>query len=93
MLKTARERQQAQNKKAVSQPRRAFKNIKEGRNKMKYYLTVTARRKNAKRHIITSGFSKTFESIADAEKIAANLNKYYIVEIYNSKWELVKVIK
>lgn len=60
---------------------------------MKYYLTITARRKNAKRHIITNGYCKTFESIADAEKTAANLNKCYIIEIYNSKWELVKVIK
>lgn len=31
---------------------------------MKYYLTITARRKNAKRHIVTSGINKaTFETV------------------------------
>lgn len=54
---------------------------------MKYILTITSRRKNAKRHIVSK-----FYTLSDAEKVASSLNKSYIIEIYNTKWELVKVI-
>lgn len=59
---------------------------------MKYYLTITAKRKDAKRHIVKNGFNRTFETIEAAEKTAANLNRNYIIEIYNGNWDLVKVV-
>ena len=57
---------------------------------MKYILTVTAKRKNAKRHIVERN-----SNIEHLRKLAVNnLNKdRYIVEIYNSKWELLETIK
>ena len=66
---------------------------KGGEHIMKYYLTTTARRKNAKRHLVTNGFIPVFNSIEDAEKSSEFLNhKLYKIAIYNTKWELVKVV-
>ena len=50
-----------------------------------YYLTTTAKRKNAKRHIVEK--SKDIEYLRNLSK---NMNACYIVEIYNGKWELVE---
>ena len=55
---------------------------------MKYILTTTAKRKNAKRHIVERS-SDINELIKTAEFI--NRDRY-TVEIYNSKWELVEVL-
>lgn len=54
---------------------------------MSYILTVTAKRKNAKRHIVERG------TIEDCRRLANNMNEKYIVEIYNGKWELVETIR
>ena len=57
---------------------------------MKYILTATAKRKNAKRHIVERN-SNIEHLLKLAEK---NLNKdRYIVEIYNGKWELLEAIR
>lgn len=57
---------------------------------MKYILTVTAKRKNAKRHIVERNNNK--EHLLKLAK--ENLNKdRYIVEIYNAKWELLEAIR
>ena len=57
---------------------------------MKYILTVTAKRKNAKRHIVERNSNK--EHLLKLAK--ENLNKdRYIVEIYNAKWELLEAIR
>lgn len=54
--------------------------------KIMYYLTITAKRKNAKRHISSKG-----NDIERLRRLANNINKdYYVVEIYNGKWELVE---
>ena len=55
---------------------------------MKFYLTATAKRKNAKRHIVLKS-----NDIDYLKKIASNLNDCYIVEIYTGNWELVERIK
>lgn len=52
-----------------------------------YYLTVTAKRKNAKRHIVNKS-----TDIDQLRKTAQVLNKCYTREIYNGKWELVETI-
>ena len=53
-----------------------------------YYLTTRTRRKNARkaRSIVTKG--NDFEHLCDLAE--NNINKRYIVEIYNGRWELVK---
>ena len=53
-----------------------------------YYLTTTAKRKNAKRHIAWKS-----DDIEYLRGRANNLNDCYIVEIYNGKWELIERIK
>lgn len=55
---------------------------------MKCILTITAKRKNAKRHIVSR-----CNDIESARKLAENMNDCYIVEIYNTKWELIERIK
>lgn len=52
-----------------------------------FYLTITAKRKNAKRHIAQK--SNNLDELRDAGK------KYgrYITEIYNGKWELIEKIQ
>jgi len=57
------------------------------RKKM-YYLTTTAKRKNAKRHIVRKS-----EDINYLKRLGRNVSERYIVEIYNGKWELVETIK
>jgi hypothetical protein len=53
-----------------------------------YYLTVTAKRKNAKRHI-----TSTHNNIKALEQHAKFIDSNrYNVEIYNGKWEFVKEI-
>jgi hypothetical protein len=52
---------------------------------MKCIVTTTAKQKNAKRHI----FGR-YDSLKKAKTDACNLiNRKYIVEIYNGKWELI----
>ena len=51
-----------------------------------YILTITAKRKNAKRHIVTK--SEILDKLIDLGK--NNINDNYIVEIYTGKWDLLK---
>ena len=53
-----------------------------------YYLTTRTRRKNARktRSIVAKG--NDFEYLCNLAE--NNINKKYIVEIYNGRWELVK---
>ncbi len=54
-----------------------------------YILTITARRKNAKRHIVDKS-----TDINDLRKLANNVNgDRYVIEIYTGRWDLVEVIK
>ena len=56
---------------------------------MKYILTITAKRRNAKRHIVTKS-----ESLDELRNLGRNnMNDKYIVEIYTGKWELVERVK
>lgn len=50
-----------------------------------YYVTTTARRKNAKRHIL----EKT-KDLQTAMEVMNKMGDRYIIEIYTGKWELVK---
>lgn len=60
--------------------------VKEG---FMYILTITARRKNAKRHIVDKS-----ADINDLRKLANNVNgDLYVIEIYTGGWELVEVVK
>ena len=54
---------------------------------MTYYLVTTARRKNARRHIDIRS-----TDIEQLRSYGKHINKKYIVEIYNGKWELVETI-
>ena len=56
---------------------------------MKYILTTTAKRKNAKRHIVTK--SESLDELRNLGK--NNMNDKYIVEIYTGKWDLVERVK
>lgn len=53
-----------------------------------YYLTTTAKRKNAKRHIVTK--SNDLEYL---RRIGRDINICYITEIYDGKWNLIERIK
>ena len=56
---------------------------------MKYILTVTARRKNAKRHIVQR--THEYDRLVS---IAKGIDKQrYIVEIYTGNWKLVETIE
>lgn len=56
---------------------------------MNYILTITAKRRNAKRHIAQRG-----ESLEELIRYSNVINKdRYHVDIYNGKWELVKKIR
>ena len=51
-----------------------------------YYVTTTARRKNAKRHI-----ADKVNDLETARKTMDRINnKLYIIEVYNGKWELIE---
>lgn len=54
------------------------------------YLTITARRKGARRHIVAKS-----NDIEQLKSLAINnLNKkLYIVEIYNGRWSLIESFK
>lgn len=53
---------------------------------MKYILTYTLRQKNAKRHIF-----KRFNTLVECEKFAGRfLDEKFDLDIYTSKWDLVK---
>lgn len=52
---------------------------------MSYILTMTAKRKNAKRHIVARSVN-----LEGLKKVAQNLNKKYIVELYTGNWQLVE---
>lgn len=58
------------------------------RNYIMYYLTITAKRKNAKRHI-----AEKSNDIEKLEKLAKNMNECYVVEIYDGRWNLIKTIE
>lgn len=49
-----------------------------------YFLTITAKRKNAKRHIVKKG------KLEDLIKYGRSLGDQYIVEIYDGRWNLVE---
>lgn len=54
-----------------------------------YYLTIKAKRKDAKKHI-----SKKSHSIDELVTFGKNtLNDKYVVDIYDSKWNLVMLVK
>lgn len=54
-----------------------------------YILAITAKRKNAKRHISTKS-----NDIKYLRKVGKeHINDCYIVEIYNHKWELIERVK
>ena len=55
---------------------------------MKYIMTTTAKRKNAKRHIDTRSNSLDYLRAQGLIR-----NDRYIVEIYNTKWELIERVK
>lgn len=60
---------------------------------MKYIVTIKAKRKNAKRHILDNGFKRAFDTFEEAEKRAILAkSKNYTIEIYTSKWEFVKAV-
>lgn len=52
-----------------------------------YILTITAKQKNAKRHIVTKS-----KDIEELRRQANNTNDKYIKQIYNGKWELIETI-
>lgn len=54
-----------------------------------YYLTTTAKRKNAKRHIVIK--SNDLDYLRNTGKNC--INDCYITEIYDGKWDLVERIK
>lgn len=53
-----------------------------------YILTITAKRKGARRHIVYKN-----SSIDELKLRANNLNDKYIIEIYTGSWKLVERIK
>lgn len=53
-----------------------------------YYLTITARRKNAKRHI-----TEKSKDLNILRQLANNINDSYIVSIYDGAWNLIERIK
>ena len=56
---------------------------------MMYILAITAKRKNAKRHILTK-----CESLDKLIELGKNcINDKYIVEIYDGNWEIVDRVK
>ena len=56
---------------------------------MTYILTITAKRKNGKRQIVTKHSNINYLRYLGIY----NINKKYIVEIYNSNWQLVERVK
>ena len=56
---------------------------------MTYILTITAKRKNGKRHIVTKNTDINYLRWLGIY----NINKKYIVEIYNGNWQLVERVK
>ena len=55
---------------------------------MKYYLTITARRKNAKRHIAAKDSDLNF-----LRRLGKNCTQLYNVAIYDGRWNLVEEVK
>ena len=52
----------------------------------RYILTITARRKNAKRHIVCRS--------NDLEELRSRFrNEHYRLEIWDSKWNLVELLQ
>ena len=52
-----------------------------------YYVTITAKRKNGKRHIHDRFGS--YDLAIKYVKQLSNLNSNYIIEIYDGRWNLV----
>lgn len=50
-----------------------------------YYLTITAKRKNAKRHI----FGR-YETLDEAVSRVKDINPRYRIEIYTGNWQIVR---
>jgi len=52
-----------------------------------YYLTITARRKDAKRHVVTKS-----QSVDYLRAYGSHLKDSYKREIYDGRWALVETI-
>lgn len=52
-----------------------------------YYLTTTAKRRGAKKHIVGKN-----ADINALRRLAQNINEKYTVEIYTGSWQLVERI-
>lgn len=52
-----------------------------------FYLTITAKVKNARRHIVKKG-----NNIDELRKLGNNMNIHYITEIYDGTWQLVETV-
>lgn len=52
-----------------------------------YYLTITARRKNAKRHVVTKSSNLDY-----LRSFGSHLNEAYKREVYDGRWALVETI-
>ena len=55
---------------------------------MKYFVTIKAKRKNAKRHIY-SAYQRTYNSLEEAESAP----DCYTAEIWTGNWQFVKEVK
>lgn len=64
------------------------KGVKHMNKESTYYLTITAKRKNAKRHI-----TEKSKDLNILRQLAKNINDSYIVSIYDGSWNLVEQIK
>ena len=59
---------------------------------MKYFVTIKAKRKNAKRHIYNA-FKRAYNSLEEAEREAESAPDFYTVEIWTGNWQFVKEVK
>ena len=59
---------------------------------MKYIVTYTAKRKNAKRHVCTTfgGRPMYFNSVEEAKKHPAFNNEHYITEVLTANYKPVE---
>ena len=59
---------------------------------MKYFVTIKAKRKNAKRHIYNA-YQRAYNSLEEAEREAESAPECYTVEIFTGNWQFVKEVK
>ena len=69
-------------------PDKKYNKPRKERENMSYILTTTAKRKNAKRHIVARSVN-----LDGLKKLAENINKRYIVELYTGNWQLIERLK